>query len=185
VQSFRDGQERLAFPDPVGSLDVYHVGHPEPIMLARSFPAAEVIDNKATFNPPSINDEIVRLGKAIREGNGPNRIDDRDMDAMDTAALSLHRMCKDMHGVAKEAALRIHVKGIRKKRTKSIYFSSVGRLAPATGIPASIGAIMLTEGKISAKGVKPPEQCIDPDEFLFEILTRRQVSTLNGWVDDN
>ena len=185
VQSFRDGKERLEFPDPVGSMDVYHIGHPEPIMLARSFPGAMLIDNKASFNPPSVNDEIIRLGAMIRDGRGPRRENGRDMDVMDTAALSLHRMCKGLDGVPKQAALRIHVKGIKKTKTRNIYFTSAGMLAPATGIPAAIGALMILGGKVAARGVLPPEQCLDPDDFLYEILTRRRVSTLNGWIDEN
>jgi len=104
---------------------------------------------------------------------------------MDTAALSLHRMCKGLDGVPKQAALRIHVKGIKKTKTRNIYFTSAGMLAPATGIPAAIGALMILGGKVAARGVLPPEQCLDPDDFLYEILTRRRVSTLNGWIDEN
>ena len=185
VQSFRDGRETVEFPEPVGAVDVYHVGHPEPIALARSFPAAEVIDDKATFVPPSVNEEIVRLGKTVRDGTGVHRVEGRDMDVMESAALSLHSMCRDLKGVSPEAALRVNVKGKKKNKVKSIFFSSAGRLAPATGIPASIGALMLAEGKVSARGVLPPEQCLDPNDFLFEILTRRNVAHLNGWVDEN
>ncbi len=185
VRSFRDGRERIDFPEPVGPMDVFHIGHPEPIMLARSFPAAEMIDDKATFNPPSVNDEIVRLGAMVREGTGPHRIGDCDMDIMEQAALTLHRTCKGLEGVSPQAALRVDVKGCRRHREVSIHFSSAGRLGPATGIPASIGALMVLDGKVTARGVQPPEACIDPDDFLFEILTRRNVSTLNGWVDEH
>jgi lysine 6-dehydrogenase len=184
IQSFQDGEERLEFPDPVGAMDVFHIGHPEPLTLARSFPEAAIIDNKATFNPPLVNAEIVRLGNMIREGTGPNRIDGRDMDVMDSAASSLHRMCRSLDGVPRQAALRVNVKGKKKNKVKSIYFSSVGGLAPATGIPASIGALMLVEGRVSAKGVLPPEECIEASDFLYEILTRRNVAPLNGWVDE-
>ena len=99
IQSFQDGRERLEFPDPVGALDVFHIGHPEPLILARSFPEAAVIDNKATFNPPLVNAEIVRLGNMIREGTGPNRVEGRDMDIMDSAAASLQRTCRSLDGV--------------------------------------------------------------------------------------
>jgi lysine 6-dehydrogenase len=184
VQSFQDGKERVEFPEPVGAVDVYHIGHPEPIALARSFPGATVIDDKATFVPPSVNEEILRLGKTVRDGTGVNRVEGRDLDVMESAALSLHRMCRNLQGVSPQAALRVNVKGRKKNKVKSIFFSSVGRLAPATGIPASIGALLLVDGKVNAKGVLPPEQCVDPNDFLYEILTRRNVAHLNGWVDE-
>ncbi|HEX9007019.1 MAG TPA: saccharopine dehydrogenase NADP-binding domain-containing protein [Bacteroidota bacterium] len=185
IQSFRDGCERQLFPEPVGPQDVYHIGHPEPIMLARSFPGAAVIDDKATFIPAFINDEIVRLGALVRQGTGPNRVAGRDMDVMEEAAGELHRKCKALVGVTRHAALRIHVRGVKRKRVTDIHFSSAGRLGPATGIPASVGALMLLEGKISRRGVLPPEECIDPDDFLYEMLNRRNVSTLNGWVEEH
>ena len=36
----------------------------------------------------------------------------------------------------------------------------------STGIPAATGAILLQRGKISKKGVNPPEACIDPKDFF-------------------
>src|ERR1035437_6192630 len=50
-RSFVDGEETVDFPAPVGPLPVWHVGHPEPLMLSGSFPHASRITDKATFNP--------------------------------------------------------------------------------------------------------------------------------------
>jgi saccharopine dehydrogenase (NAD+, L-lysine-forming) len=184
VQSFVDGKERITFPPPVGPLDVFHVGHPEPIMFSRSYPGIRYADDKATFNPPEINDLIVMLGKLIRAAGGPIHIDGREIDIMDFAASYLHQACRRKSGVPPEAALYIQVKGKKEGKTRKAFFSSVSRLAPATGIPASIGAIMLLQGTIQKKGAMPPEQCIEADDFLYEILTRRNLATLNGWIED-
>jgi saccharopine dehydrogenase (NAD+, L-lysine-forming) len=184
VQSFVDGKERIEFPPPVGPLDVYHVGHPEPIMLARSFPGVRTVDDKATFNPPEINELILQLGALVRQMDAPVSMGGQTIEVADFAASYLRARCKRTTGAPREAALLVQVKGEKKGKSKRIFFSSSGLLAPATGIPASIGAIMLSEGKITAKGVVPPEQCVEADDFLYEILTRRNVAKLNGWVED-
>lgn len=182
ARSFVDGRERVEFPAPVGPLDVYHVGHPEPLMLFRSFPEARCIDDKATFNPSGINTLIRDLGERVRRGRdssggGPP-------ETVESAVALLREQCQRFADVPPEAALVVRVQGRRKGKAVRVFFSSCCRLAPATGIPASIGAIMLSQGRIRARGVLSPEQCIEADDFLYEILTRRDVAKLNGWVED-
>lgn len=184
VQSFIDGRERMEFPDPIGAVDVFHIGHPEPITLARTFSTATSIDNKATFVPSNVNDLIVRLGKIVRDAPKPVRIDGLAVDVMDFTAAYLHQSCKGMQGVPKEAALRVEVRGKKRGKKRRIFFSSVGRLGRATGIPASIGAIMISRGRMDQRGVLPPEACIEPHDFLYEILNRRNIAKLNGWIEE-
>jgi saccharopine dehydrogenase (NAD+, L-lysine-forming) len=47
-----------------------------------------------------------------------------------------------------------------------------GRMAPGTGLPASIAALMLAAGDVTVKGVVAPEGCIDPQKFLTALLQR-------------
>jgi lysine 6-dehydrogenase len=186
VESFVDGREIIDFPAPVGALDVWHVGHPEPLMLLRSFPKTQSITNKATFNPPAVNDLIRQLGARVR-ASGPVSSQRGSVEAMDLASGELLKCCKDISsssGVPAEAALQVKVQGRKKGKPVRVFFSSAAMLAPATGIPASIGAIMALQGRMLAKGVVPPEQCVDPTDFIYEIITRRDVGKLNGWVDD-
>lgn len=184
VRSFEDGKERIEFPEPVGAMDVYHIGHPEPITLSRCFKGVNYVDDKASFNPPFINDLILRLGRMVREADEPIRVAGREIEAMDFAAAYLHQRCKSLKNVPPEGALRVSVQGKKGLKKRKIVFSSAGRLAAGTGIPASIGAIMLAQGKIKAHGVLPPEECIEPTDFLYEILHRRNVAKLNGWVEE-
>ena len=184
VRSFIDGKERLLFPDPVGEVYVYHIGHPEPITLWRTFPTAKYVDNKATFVPSEVNDLILKLGKIIRGEIEPIRVDGAIINSMDTAAVYLNKTCKNINNVPQEAALRVEVSGIKKNKRRKVIFSSVGRLARATGRAAAIGAIMITQGKVKMKGVHPPEACFEPNDFLYEILDRRNVAQLNGWIEE-
>jgi len=178
VQSFVDGKERIEFPAPVGEKDVFHVGHPEPITLARSFKEAKIIDDKATFYPPFVNDLIIDLGKMVRDAIGPIQVGSMNIDVMDFAASYFHKKCKSLEGISKEGALRVTVKGKLSGKTKKVIYSSSGMLSEGTGIAASIGAQMLSQGKIKGKGVLPPEECVDWREFLRIIISRR-IGRLN------
>lgn len=178
VQSFVDGKERIEFPEPVGEKDVFHVGHPEPITLSRSFKKARIINDKATFYPPYINELIVSLGKKVREAEGPIKKGNAYIDAMDFAASYFHKKCKNLKGISKEGALRVAVKGKKNQKTKKIIYSSSGLIAKGTGISASIGAQMLAQSQIKRTGVQPPEECVDWRSFLEAILNRR-IGRLN------
>jgi saccharopine dehydrogenase-like NADP-dependent oxidoreductase len=183
VRSFVDGKERLEFPEPVGAIDVYYIGHPESITLARVFKGARVADDKATFHPAIVNDWIVGLGTMAREAGGPVRVNGQDVDPWDFAAALLHQRCHSLKDVPQQGALRVEVKGRKGNKTRKVFFSSAGRIAQGTGIPASIGAQMLVEGKVEGVGVLPPEACIEPTGFLYELLSRN-IGKLNGWVED-
>ncbi|MFC2141711.1 saccharopine dehydrogenase family protein [Acidobacteriota bacterium] len=183
VQSFVDGKERIEFPEPVGEMDVFHIGHPEPITLSRCFEGVRYVDDKASFNPPSVNDLILDLGRMVREAEGPIKIGKALVDPMDFAASYFQQKCRSLKDVPKDGGLRIRVDGLQGTEKKSVYFSSSARIAQGTGIPASIGAIMLLNGHVDQRGVCPPEECIDPNLFIYESINRRNVAKLNGWVE--
>lgn len=172
VRSFVDGKQRVEFPPPVGTMDIYHIGHPEPITLSRAFPSAKFVDDKATFNPPHINELIVELGAMARESTSQIETPDGPVDAMEYAAAELLKACREVKSVAREGALRVEVAGKANGRGLRIIYNGSGRITYGTGIPASIGARMLREGAITKTGVLAPEECIDPDDFFEEILSR-------------
>jgi saccharopine dehydrogenase (NAD+, L-lysine-forming) len=184
VRSFVDGRERIEFPEPVGAMDVFHVGHPEPITLSKCFKGVKYVDDKASFNPPFINDLIVNLGNVARDAADPVKVKGIPVEPMDFAAAYFHRKCKSLEGVPKEGALRIRVDGRKSGKETSVFFSSSARISQGTGIPAAIGAIMLLNGEIDSKGVLPPEECIDPNLFIYEMVNRRNVAKLNGWIEE-
>ena len=184
VRSFVDGGEFLGLPEPLGKIEVFHIGHPEPITLSRSYPSAKLVNNKATFVPPIVNQYIRDLGKMVREADGPVMVNGHPVEPMDFAASLLLQKCKNLKNVPPEAGIMVKLKGRKKGKTKKVFFSSVGRLGPATGVPASIGAIMIAQGKVNLTGSMPPEVCIDAHDFIYEVLDRRHLAKLNGWVED-
>jgi len=183
VRSFVDGRERMHFPEPVGAVDVFHIGHPEPITLSRCFPDARVVNDRATFVPSIVNQWIVAMGTKAKEAPAAVRLGNGELDPMDFAAAYFHKRCKELKHVPKEGALRVEVRGRRGKKPKKVIFSSAGRIGHGTGIPAAVGAVMLAKGKIKKRGVVAPEECIEPNDFLFELFQRRNVAKLNGWIE--
>jgi saccharopine dehydrogenase (NAD+, L-lysine-forming) len=68
--------------------------------------------------------------------------------------------------------LKVIVKGRRGDHRVTYTADMVGRMAPGTGLPASIAALMMDDGHVKVKGVVAPEGCIDPDVFLKIFLGR-------------
>jgi len=173
VESFVDGKERMEFLEPVGPLDVYHVGHPEQVTLSRVFKSAKIVNDKATFHPPYVNDLIRNLGQMVRDADGPIQFNGMSVDPMDFAAAYFHQKCKSLRNIPKEGALRVDVKGKRNGENKIITYTSSGVITSGTGTPASMGAQMLIDGYIQGKGVRAPEECVDWREFVKTIVSRQ------------
>ena len=70
------------------------------------------------------------------------------------------------------SGLKVIVKGSRGGKEVVYTADMVGRMAPGTGIPASIAALMMARGQVTATGVVAPEGGIDPDIFLDAFLKR-------------
>jgi saccharopine dehydrogenase (NAD+, L-lysine-forming) len=79
---------------------------------------------------------------------------------------------KDRDNGPAASGLKVIVKGERQGNQVTYTADIVGRMAPGTGLPASIAALMMDAGEVSVKGVVAPEGCIDPDKFLSELLKR-------------
>jgi saccharopine dehydrogenase-like NADP-dependent oxidoreductase len=170
VRPFVDGAEVIDYPG-LGPVEVFHIGHPEPLTLSRFIAGVRYADDKATFLPAEVNRLIVDLG-ALARRTPPTTVDGRTVDGFALAAGYLYRECKAMTEVSQTGALRAEVVGeLAGKRTR-ITYTATGRIGIGTGIPASIGASLLAIGKIRKKGVLPPEACIEPEWFLNAVDMR-------------
>jgi saccharopine dehydrogenase (NAD+, L-lysine-forming) len=171
VRPFVDGKETIEYP-VLGPVEVMHIGHPEPFTLSRCIAGIQYADDKATFLPVEVNDMIVELGRVARSGR-PVMVDGQAVDPMSFAANYLHQACARMTGVPQTGALRTEVRGERDGRPVRLVYAAAGRITIGTGIPASIGAMMLVIGKVGKRGVWPPEACIEPEWFLSAIEQRK------------
>jgi saccharopine dehydrogenase-like NADP-dependent oxidoreductase len=170
VRPFVDGRETIVYPE-LGPVEVFHIGHPEPLTLSRFIEGVRYADDKATFLPAEVNRLIVDLGGIARQ-LPPQCVNGRTVDGVELAASYLYQQCKAMADVSPTGALRTEVVGeLAGKRTHFIY-TAAGRIGIGTGVPAAIGASLVAIGKIHKRGVFPPEACIEPEWFLTAVSMR-------------
>jgi lysine 6-dehydrogenase len=172
VRPFRDGREVIEFPE-LGPVEVMHIGHPEPLTLARYIEGIRYADDKATFLPVEVNQMIVELGRVARSGR-PVMVDGRSVEPMDFAAGYFYQTCKAMADVPKTGALRTEVRGLADGRPVRLVYSAAGRIGIGTGVPCAIGAQLIAAGSVRRRGVFPPEAAggLDPELFLRAIEMR-------------
>ena len=165
---------RQTFDFPLIGKDIplYPYPHPEQLTLPRYINVKNVT-NKGSVLPIAyykLTSEICRLGLASRQ---PLEVRGQTVIPYDFAVAFIkkerERILKETQFGQQRGAMSIVIKG-NKDGEELEYrlhtFSSTQALGEGTGIPAAVGAIMMQQGKISGKGVIPPEGGIKPREFI-------------------
>ncbi len=166
------GLETAQFLEPLGTCQVRYVGHPQPITMPRYIQGVKRVVIKGALIPPWV-DELIReqkeTGFLSRE---PIEVRGTKVIPYDLT-LRLWNAIPDNRDKGPFASgLKVIVKGERGGKRVTYTADIVGRMAPGTGLPASIAALMLQAGDVKVKGVVAPEGCIDPDKFLTELIKR-------------
>jgi lysine 6-dehydrogenase len=166
------GEEIAEFLEPLGTCKVRYVGHPQPLTIPRYIEGVKTVVIKGALIPSWV-DELIReqrdsgfLNKEPVEIKGTTVVPyDMTLRLWDTIPND-----RDKGPLA--SGLKVIVKGERKGKQVTYTADIVGRMAPGTGLPASIAALMMDDGDVKVKGVVAPEGCIDPDKFLAALLQR-------------
>jgi len=197
VPSYRQGQwvdvpagsdkEVIDFPEPVGRVEVFHSGHPEPITVPRYISVKDV-SCKGGIVPVWIGQEFIRLLSYGLGGAEPIEVKGTPVVPREfTVSLLeslLHGRGKDMIGDGQLTKVsRVIVKGKKEGRATSYTYDRIGNDWEA-GIALSIGAQMLASGAITEKGVFAPEGCIEPREF-FQELNKRGLTILEKMMTEH
>lgn len=154
------GKEIVEFLPPINKIPVYHLGHPEPVTIPKFLPGVKTVTLKGGLTPPWLNG----LAKVLVSLRLTNSVAKRDRLAEWTKRILPYISGEGL----KISGLRVDVKG----KEGSYVYKIVDKMRRLTGIPASIGAVMLAKGEITKKGVIAPEACIDPDKFIAELEKR-------------
>lgn len=181
------GRELYQFPEPIGTQPVYLVDHEEVMTLPEYIgKGVKYVDFKL-----ALTDECVDILHTLKKLGlmDPKPLDIRGvkvapielLNAVIPTPVSVSSTVRGHTGIV------VEVKG-RRKGTKEAYRLSTmashvdayGRLGEngtsfLTGVVPATFAKMLAEGKISQKGVIPPE-LLDPESMLAE-LTQEGVET--------
>jgi saccharopine dehydrogenase-like NADP-dependent oxidoreductase len=164
---------RTTFQFPIlGEVPVYPYPHPEQITMPKYIQLKRVT-NRGSVIPNEYYDlirEMCRLGLNSKE---PLVVKGRAILPYDFAIAYIirerERILKDTHFGSQRGCTSVVVKGKKNGKYKEYRFHMASQsqaLGEGTGIPAAMGAILVKRGKVPAKGIMPPEACINPYDFL-------------------
>jgi lysine 6-dehydrogenase len=163
------GKERIRFPEPIGEINVYHVGHPEPVTMPRYFPGISEVTLKGGINEDMLNKLALIVGKTGLCGWKTSR---ELIAAFFHKTLSFWRKAA---GPAPDATgIRVDVEGLYKGESCRLTYSAAGPMDVLTGMPMAIAIRELARGKIEKTGVFAPEApgALDPRIFFDELEIR-------------
>lgn len=161
------------FLEPLGTCHVRYVGHPQPLTLPRYIKGVKNVIIKGALIPLWVDELIQEQKSTGLLGTEPIDIKGTAVTPYDlTLNLWKTTIPVGRDNGPQSSGLKVIVKG--KKDGKKITYTAdmVGRMAPGTGLPASIASLMMDAGDVTVKGVVAPEGCIDPDKFLAAFLKR-------------
>ncbi|UCD85743.1 MAG: saccharopine dehydrogenase NADP-binding domain-containing protein [Deltaproteobacteria bacterium] len=164
-------REEFDFP-VLGKVLLYPYAHPEQVTLPRYIKCRQVT-NKGTQLPEEYSElirELCRLGLAGKE---PIKVKGQEVVPYDFIVAYIirerERILKKTGFGPQRGCASVIVKGKKDGEYREYRFHMASRtqaMGEGTAIPAAAGAILMLRGKVSAKGVIPPEACVEPQEFI-------------------
>ena len=166
------GEETAEFLQPLGTCVVRYVGHPQPITIPRYIGGVKKVVIKGALIPLWVDELIKEQKETGFLGTEPVEVKGTKVIPYDLTLRLWDTIPKDRDNGPAASGLKVIVKGERQGKRVTYTADIVGRMAPGTGLPASIAALMMFAGDVKVKGVVAPEGCIDPKKFLAELLKR-------------
>ena len=175
-----DGQAlRTTFDFPALGQDipVYPYPHPEQVTIPAYISLSQVT-NRGTVLPDAyytLTKDVCKAGLASRE---PVMVKGQPVVPYDFAMAYIirerERILKETNFGAQRGCCSVVATGQKDGKYRQYRFHMASQseaLGEGTGIPAAIGALLLQQGKITEKGVLPPEGCVNPLDFIDLITT--------------
>jgi saccharopine dehydrogenase (NAD+, L-lysine-forming) len=160
------------FLEPLGTCHVRYVGHPQPMTLPRYIKGVKNVIIKGALIPLWVDELIKEQKDSGLLGTDPIDVKGSRVTPYDLALKLWETIPEGRDNGPQSSGLKVIVKGERGGNKVTYTADMVGRMAPGTGLPASIAALMMDAGDVSVTGVVAPEGCIDPDKFLGAFLKR-------------
>ncbi len=166
------GEEIERFLEPLGECLISYVGHPQPLTIPRYIKDVKKVVIKGALIPLWV-DKLLKEQKATGLlSKEPIEIKGQKVIPYDLTLRLWDTIPKGRDNGPQASGLKVIVKGVKGDNEVTYTADIVGRMAPGTGLPASIAALMFSAGEVKEKGVVAPEGCIDPDKFLSELIKR-------------
>jgi saccharopine dehydrogenase (NAD+, L-lysine-forming) len=151
---------------------IYPYPHPEQITIPRHIQLQRVT-NKGSVLPEAyynLTRDLCLLGLASIE---PVNVKGQMVVPRDFAIAYIirerERLLKETGFGEQRGCVSVIVTGSKEGKKVEYRFHMVSThqaLGEGTGIPAAMGAILMQRGQVQGKGIRPPEACINPSEFL-------------------
>jgi len=160
------------FLEPLGTCNVRYVGHPQPLTIPRYIKGVNNVIIKGGLIPLWVDELIQEQKETGFLSRDPITVNGATVIPYDLTLKLWEKIPENRDKGPQASGLKVIVKGEREGKKITYTADMVGRMAPGTGIPASIAALMMAAGDVAQKGVVAPEGCIDPDKFLSAFLKR-------------
>ncbi|MEW6441591.1 MAG: saccharopine dehydrogenase NADP-binding domain-containing protein [bacterium] len=174
-------EEEVDFGPPLGKGKVAPFGHPEIFTLPRVLPGIKNMAIKIGSYPVEVYEAMKFLAQAGLASTDPLKVKGQDVVPRDfLISLLMSGRREEVQKTGYISSMVVEVKGKKDGHAMTIRYNFNGLMGPNTGIPCSVGAEWIVQGKITKKGVVFPEECIDPKPFIDEVLKRvGEVSPLS------
>ena len=160
------------FLDPLGTCHVRYVGHPQPLTLPRYIKGVKNVIIKGALIPLWVDELIQEQKNTGLLSTEPIDIKGTKVTPYDIALKLWETIPEGRDNGPQSSGLKVIVKGKKDGQKVTYTADMVGRMAPGTGLPASIASLMMDAGDVTVKGVVAPEGCIDPAKFIGTFLKR-------------
>ena len=166
------GEVRANFLEPLGNCLLRYVGHPQPLTIPKYIKGVKNVIIKGALIPQWVDELIKQQKETGFLSTEPFDIKGTTVIPYDLALKLWETIPEGRDRGPQASGLKVIVKGERGGKKVTYTADMVGRMAPGTGLPASIAALMMDAGDVTEKGVVAPEGCIDPGKFLAAFLKR-------------
>jgi saccharopine dehydrogenase (NAD+, L-lysine-forming) len=169
----------------VGTHRVYPYPHPETLTLPK-YIKCQRVTNKGTVLP----DEYFQftldvVQKALKSGK--LSLKDEQSPVLSSLISNIiqqrERILKETKFGEQRGCVKIVVSGKEGAEHHSYVFSLASQgqaMGEGTGIPAAFGAALMQRGKVTSRGVLPPEGCIMPLDFLAIMQEYLKLERVGG-----
>ncbi|MFZ5595516.1 MAG: saccharopine dehydrogenase family protein [Bacillota bacterium] len=159
-------REEVEFNE-LGRCSMFHVGHPEPVTLPKKYPNLKKVSLKGGLTDHLINELALLLGHiGVSSGREGKQIVGSLLKPLLPAASPFLRNQET------RSAIKVTVSGRTGGKETSVTYEACAKMEDLTGLPLSIGTLLMGRGKIAARGVIAPEEGVPLDSFLEEIKSR-------------
>lgn len=184
VPTFKDGKQQLIkaydpktslkvkFEEPIGEVELYHLGHPEPITLPKYIPNVKTVTNRGALIPASQNTFFRIMSEAGMAGVEPVKINGQDIKPIDVLFTVLAEKQAENPNLIETvdeaiSSAQVIVNGTKDGKHVSYTFTSTGKgdMASGTSIPTGVAAMQMLAGNVTETGVIAPE-CLNPVEMV-------------------